>query len=125
MFVVGSAAWICNGHLLYTPLSPTPSPAHSNAAAWLAFVGGSFFELGAYLAYVEALNAGHEQMFVELRKAVIQEKRKKGPGNGNRSDEDLVGIQGDDTTDSKGKYKFRWMYVFVLCQMRKDTLLTL
>lgn len=103
MFVVGSAAWICNGHLLYTPLSPTPSPPHANAAAWLAFVGGSFFELGAYLAYVEALNAGHEQMFVELRRALDREKQRKGLVSDDASEDRLV-------DGRKGKYRFRWMY---------------
>ncbi|KIP05664.1 hypothetical protein PHLGIDRAFT_91841 [Phlebiopsis gigantea 11061_1 CR5-6] len=67
-FVVGSACWICNGHLLYTPISPTPSPPHANAAAWLAFAGGTAFEIGAYLAYVESLpiNTGHEDLYQEF-----------------------------------------------------------
>ncbi|EKM60732.1 uncharacterized protein PHACADRAFT_203884 [Phanerochaete carnosa HHB-10118-sp] len=67
-FVIGSAAWICNGHLLYTPLSPTPSPPHKNAAAWLAFVGGTSFVVGAYLMYVESLpaNTGHAELYDEF-----------------------------------------------------------
>ncbi|KAI0696618.1 hypothetical protein BC835DRAFT_1414167 [Cytidiella melzeri] len=106
MFVLGSAAWICNGHLLYTPLSPTPSPDHATAAAWLAFAGGSLFALGAYLAYVEALNAGHEQMFVELRRraaAATATDGDKESASRNASDEHL-------TKKDDGKpFKFRWI----------------
>ncbi len=106
MFVLGSAAWICNGHLLYTPLSPTPSPMHSTAAAWLAFVGGSLFEVGAYLGYVEALNAGQEEMFRELRWAVAVQKRETADGSGHESLEILVEKRKDREND---KDKFRWM----------------
>ncbi|KAI0788994.1 hypothetical protein BC629DRAFT_471983 [Irpex lacteus] len=106
MFVLGSAAWICNGHLLYTPLSPTPSPMHSTAAAWLAFVGGSLFEVGAYLGYVEALNAGQEEMFRELRWAVAVQKRETADGSGHESLENLVEKRKDREND---KDKFRWI----------------
>lgn len=30
---------------------------------WIAFVGGTAFEVGSYLMVVEALNTGHEQLF--------------------------------------------------------------
>jgi hypothetical protein len=102
-FVLGSAAWICNGHLLYTPLSPTPSPMHANAAAGLAFVGGSLFEIGAYLAYVEALNAGHEQMFTELRRAAVPKSSTDAVVRGGDSDEALMGKEIETT------HKFRWL----------------
>ncbi|KAI0338354.1 hypothetical protein BDW22DRAFT_1362961 [Trametopsis cervina] len=103
MFVLGSAAWICNGHLLYTPLSPTPSPDHADAAAWLAFAGGTLFAIGAYLAYVEALNAGHEQMFVELRRATAAKEVAAGI---NKSNDHLVE---DVENDGRKPYKFRWI----------------
>ena len=52
-----------NGFLLYLPLAPSRSPSHENAALWIAFAGGTAFEVGSYLMVVEALNAGHEQLF--------------------------------------------------------------
>ncbi|KZT71169.1 hypothetical protein DAEQUDRAFT_724543 [Daedalea quercina L-15889] len=82
VFTVGSIFWVCfraefaavpstyrasaqviNGFLLYLPLAPSHSPSHGNAAQWIAFIGGTAFEVGSYLMVVEALNAGHEQLF--------------------------------------------------------------
>jgi len=62
MFTLGSVAWIINGYFLYLPLLNEASDG-TTAAAWCAFAGGTLFELGAYLMYVEALNTGHEQLF--------------------------------------------------------------
>ncbi|GBE84485.1 hypothetical protein SCP_0604640 [Sparassis crispa] len=62
VFVLGSALWVINAFLLYLPLLDV-GPAHPDAAAWCAFAGGTFFEVGSYLMVVEALNTGHEQMF--------------------------------------------------------------
>ena len=55
------------------------------AAAW-AFVGGSFFNVGGYLMFVESLNTGHGDLF--------------GP-----SLESLVGKGGIKTNESE---KFYW-----------------
>lgn len=81
MFTLGSILWVCplhpdyavhllttrakviNGFLLYLPLAPSLSPQHANAAMWIAFAGGTTFEVASYLMVVEALNAGHEQLF--------------------------------------------------------------
>ncbi|KAG8680771.1 hypothetical protein FRC08_016067 [Ceratobasidium sp. 394] len=64
VFVFGSAAWVINGFLLFLPLlSPSKYPSHQKAASALAFIGGTTFELGSYLMFVEALNAGHDQLF--------------------------------------------------------------
>jgi hypothetical protein len=52
-----------NAHLLFLPLASPSPPEHQAATAWSAFVGGTLFELGAYLAYVEALNSGHEEIW--------------------------------------------------------------
>ncbi|KAH9918086.1 uncharacterized protein B0H18DRAFT_823524, partial [Fomitopsis serialis] len=63
VFTLGSILWVINGFLLYLPLAPSQSLPHANAAAWTAFAGGTAFEIGSYLTVVEALNAGHEQLF--------------------------------------------------------------
>ncbi|EPS97109.1 hypothetical protein FOMPIDRAFT_1032103 [Fomitopsis schrenkii] len=63
MFTLGSILWVINGFLLYLPLAPSLSPQHANAAMWIAFAGGTTFEVASYLMVVEALNAGHEQLF--------------------------------------------------------------
>ncbi|KAI0328762.1 hypothetical protein GY45DRAFT_1325907 [Cubamyces sp. BRFM 1775] len=62
LFVLGSAVWIVNGFVLFLPLLNIGSDDFP-ASAWSAFVGGTLFELGSYLMYVEALNSGHEQLF--------------------------------------------------------------
>lgn len=107
-FVLGSAAWICNGHLLYTPLSPTPSPPHANAAAWLAFVGGTLFEVGAYLAYVESLpaNTGHAELYAEFHAHLARaqgELEKLDPARR------VPSRESGDEEDAKARRRFRWI----------------
>ncbi|KAF8318162.1 hypothetical protein DL93DRAFT_2076157 [Clavulina sp. PMI_390] len=80
IFVLGSIAWVINGFLLFLPLLPATNtgPQEYEAAAW-AFVGGSLFEIGAYLALVEALNTGHEAMFgTEVERLLEGEKAGEG-----------------------------------------------
>ncbi|QRV73305.1 hypothetical protein RhiJN_01319 [Ceratobasidium sp. AG-Ba] len=63
-FVLGSMAWVINGFLLFLPLvSPSKYPEHSTTASAFAFIGGTIFEVGSYLMLVEALNAGHDELF--------------------------------------------------------------
>lgn len=62
-FILGSTFWVINGFILFLPLAPSHSSPHGNAAAWIAFAGGTFFEIGSYLMYLEAINAGHEKLF--------------------------------------------------------------
>jgi hypothetical protein len=52
-----------NGFYLYLPLLDTSLPAWYDAPAWWAFAGGTLFEIGAYLSYVESLNTGHDELF--------------------------------------------------------------
>ncbi|KAJ3548916.1 hypothetical protein NM688_g5233 [Phlebia brevispora] len=106
-FVLGSAAWIVNGFILYLPISPTPVPTHGNAAAAIAFVGGTLFEVGSYLMYVESLNTGHEELFgeellgfVESRSSIQRLEGKESPSS---SDEEKK-IQ-----DAPSTRKFRWI----------------
>jgi len=47
-FVLGSAAWIINGFFLFLPLLNESSQQPTQAAAW-GFVGGTAFDLGAFL----------------------------------------------------------------------------
>ena len=69
----------------------------------MAFVGGSLFEVGAYLGYVEALNAGHEEMCGVLRRAVREYKR----GEGEKGSESLESLVRE--AEVKGPKTFRWM----------------
>jgi len=62
VFILGTTAWIINGFFLFLPF-PGEASDNTIAAAWSAIAGGILFELGSYLMYVEALNAGHEQLF--------------------------------------------------------------
>ncbi|KAI0828527.1 hypothetical protein BC628DRAFT_1363072 [Trametes gibbosa] len=62
IFVLGSAVWVINGFFLFLPLVGIGS-ANFTASAWSAFVGGTLFEVGSYLMYVEALNTGHGELF--------------------------------------------------------------
>ncbi|KAG8718994.1 hypothetical protein FRC09_011761 [Ceratobasidium sp. 395] len=69
VFVVGSIAWVINGFLLLLPiLSPSKYPEHLAAASAWAFIGGTVFEVGSYLMFVEALNTGHDELFGEALK---------------------------------------------------------
>lgn len=65
---------IANGFVLYLPLSPTPVSDRTSAAAALAFVGGTLFEIGSYLMYVESLNTGHEELFGEELLGLVEGK---------------------------------------------------
>lgn len=53
---------VINGFLLYMPLISSAKQREPMSAAW-AFVGGTFFNLGGYLMFVEALNTGHGDLF--------------------------------------------------------------
>ncbi|KAG9099211.1 hypothetical protein FRC07_010550, partial [Ceratobasidium sp. 392] len=72
VFVVGSIAWVINGFLLFLPvLSPSTYPSHTTTASAFAFIGGTVFELGSYLMFVEALNAGQDELFGDALKDEI------------------------------------------------------
>jgi hypothetical protein len=52
-----------NGFYLYLPLLHPSIPALYAAPAWWAFAGGTLFEIGAYLGYIESLNTAHDELF--------------------------------------------------------------
>jgi len=92
MFTLGSISWIINGFFLYLPLLNEGSD-NTTAAAWCAFAGGTLFELGAYLMYVESLNTGHEQLFGPALWGLVG---RQGMG------------EGADRVEGK-RIKFRWI----------------
>ncbi|KAF8602588.1 hypothetical protein BDV93DRAFT_523957 [Ceratobasidium sp. AG-I] len=82
VFVLGSIAWVINGFLLLLPiLSPEKYPEHETAAAAFAFIGGTVFELGGYLMFVESLNTGHDELFGEALRDELDELEGRGKGN--------------------------------------------
>ncbi|THH16050.1 hypothetical protein EUX98_g9364 [Antrodiella citrinella] len=100
VFVLGSAAWIVNGFVLFLPLVNV-GEVHTDAASWWAFVGGTLFELGSYLMLVESLNASHEQLF--------------GPalwGHTHTASDSSNASSDEETVSEKGKNpspRFRWI----------------
>jgi len=100
VFVVGSMLWVINGFILFLPLLPSPSPPHTTAAAWTAFAGGTFFEIGSYLMIVEAINAGHEQLFGPALWALVEDV--EAGKNVNES-------EGTEGERNEKHVKFRWM----------------
>ncbi|KAI0717766.1 hypothetical protein C8T65DRAFT_571594 [Cerioporus squamosus] len=90
IFVVGSGVWITNGFFLYLPLENIGT-ANSTASGWSAFVGGVLFEVGTYLMYVDALNAGDG------------DGEQEHPSPDSQSDTTEKGLTGRRTV------KFRWI----------------
>lgn len=82
---------------------------HQNAAAWLAFVGGTCFEIGAYLAYVESLpaNTGHTELYEDFRKHLAKTTGKDPVSEVSSRD----GSSAEDgMANTKGRPKrFRWL----------------
>ncbi|KAI0666442.1 hypothetical protein C8Q78DRAFT_984295 [Trametes maxima] len=117
IFVLGSTVWIVNGFFLFLPLVHIGSNDFP-ASAWTAFVGGTLFEVGSYLMYVEALNAGHEELFgPALRELLGRASRTVStdtpPGfDSANAEKSLRGPGGSDRHgDSRGlrRLKFRWI----------------
>ena len=88
---------------MYLPISPTVVPQNTTAAAAIAFVGGTLFELGSYLMYVESLNTGHEELFGEELLGFVEGKSPK--------DTRIEDVESASESDPKHaqKRKFRWM----------------
>lgn len=56
-FLVGSALFVVNGHVLLWPINgDSESTASLDVVGYTGLVGGMMFQLGAYLGVVEALN---------------------------------------------------------------------
>ncbi|RPD56551.1 hypothetical protein L226DRAFT_480446 [Lentinus tigrinus ALCF2SS1-7] len=109
VFVLGSAAWIINGFFLFLPLLNIGTDSFT-ASAWSAFAGGTLFEVGSYLMYVEALNAGHEELFAPALWELVAH------GSGTVSDPPSPDSQSDTaekglTGAERGRrtFKFRWI----------------
>ncbi|CDO76411.1 hypothetical protein BN946_scf184937.g25 [Trametes cinnabarina] len=112
VFVLGSIIWVVNGFILFLPLVNAGSD-NFPASAWSAFVGGTLFEIGSYLMYVEALNTGHEQLFGPALRELLEH------GNGTVAED--VSPSSDDSHVEKGsrgdsghagggqRFKFRWI----------------
>ncbi|KAL7420717.1 hypothetical protein Q5752_004668 [Cryptotrichosporon argae] len=79
-FTFGSAVWVVNGFLVWFPvLRPQlDTTSFSYAAAALAFIGGTVFEIGSYLMVVEALDRGRETNFGTALSRVLHRRRAAG-----------------------------------------------
>lgn len=103
-----------NGFVLFLPLVNAGTDDFP-AAAWSAFVGGTLFEIGSYLMYVEALNTGHEQLFGPALRELL--------GHANGTVSESASPDSDSANAEKGlrsdggpvggrqRFKFRWMWV--------------
>jgi hypothetical protein len=69
---------VINGFLLFLPLLSPAYPSHWTTASAFAFIGGTIFELGSYLMFVEALNAGHDQLFGEALRDEVHRLESRG-----------------------------------------------
>ena len=71
----------------------------------MAFVGGTLFEIGSYLMYVESLNTGHEQLFGEELLGLLRgAKPADGTATTSLEDKEKLAPQ----IDGRSR-KFRWM----------------
>ncbi|KAI0635387.1 hypothetical protein C8Q77DRAFT_1217230 [Trametes polyzona] len=110
IFVLGSAVWIVNGFFLFLPLLGVGSD-NFPASAWSAFVGGTLFEIGSYLMYVEALNTGHEELFGPALRELLGHASRTGsedasPDADNTHAEKALTGSGDS---GRRRFKFRWI----------------
>ncbi|WVQ94132.1 hypothetical protein IAU59_001210 [Kwoniella sp. CBS 9459] len=77
-FTLGSAVWVVNGYLVWFPIirPELDTTAFTRTAAATAFLGGSIFEIGAYLGVVEALDRGREINFGTALGQVLHHRRR-------------------------------------------------
>ncbi|RDX49411.1 hypothetical protein OH76DRAFT_1403630 [Lentinus brumalis] len=109
IFVLGSTVWIINGFFLFLPLVDIGTDNFA-ASAWSAFVGGTLFEVGSYLMYVEALNAGHEEMFAPALWELVAHQSNTisdPPSPDSQSDTAEKGLTGAE--GGRHTSKFRWI----------------
>ncbi|KAH9855482.1 hypothetical protein C2E23DRAFT_724190 [Lenzites betulinus] len=110
VFVLGSTVWIINGFFLFLSLVGIGSD-NFVASAWSAFVGGTLFEIGSYLMYVEALNTGHDELFGPALRELL--------GHASRTVSEDPSRDSDSAKTEKGltegggsgprRVKFRWI----------------
>ncbi|KAI0354071.1 hypothetical protein OH77DRAFT_1426489 [Trametes cingulata] len=110
IFVLGSTAWIINGFYLFLPLLGIGSDDFP-ATAWSAFVGGTLFEIGSYLMYVEALNTGHEQLFGPALRELLGHASQTVPDGGSPDSDSANAEKGLTGSGDSGRrrFKFRWI----------------
>src|SRR4051794_26776893 len=68
---IGSIMWVANGFFIWLPLVMNQEP-NDLAVGITALMGGTFFEVGAYLAVLEALNVGKEVQFAYAVEELIE-----------------------------------------------------
>ena len=95
------ASQIINGFLLFLPLVGGQEDNEA-ATAWSAFAGGTLFEIGSYLMYVEALNTGHDELFALAVWDLLT--------HGSSSDLEKLSAE-KGLTGEKSETKFRWVCV--------------
>ncbi|WVF66527.1 hypothetical protein IAT40_001267 [Kwoniella sp. CBS 6097] len=89
-FTLGSAVWVVNGYLVWFPIirPELDTTAFTRTASATAFIGGSIFEVGAYLGVVEALDRGREINFGTALGQVLHHRRKT-PSHASLAAEDI------------------------------------
>ncbi len=77
----------------------------------MAFVGGTLFEIGGYLMYVESLNTGHDELF---GREILGLLEGKSGYDRSRDQQKLAGNEEDSekALPGGGRRRFRWMYAF-------------
>ncbi|WWC67354.1 uncharacterized protein I206_101262 [Kwoniella pini CBS 10737] len=87
-FTLGSMVWVVNGFLVFLPiLRPSLDiPSYTKTASATAFLGGSIFEIGAYLGILEVLNRGKEIHFNSSFGKLLHHRRKQQPESTIKSD---------------------------------------
>ncbi|WWC90228.1 uncharacterized protein L201_005161 [Kwoniella dendrophila CBS 6074] len=80
-FTFGSMVWVVNGYLVWFPeLRPNLyTPAFTRTASATAFIGGTVFEIGAYLGVVEVLDRGREINFGTALGKLLNHRRNVHP----------------------------------------------
>ncbi|WRT63184.1 uncharacterized protein IL334_000087 [Kwoniella shivajii] len=100
-FTLGSMVWVVNGYLVWFPVirpALDTEPIARSAAA-TAFIGGSIFEIGAYLGVVEALDRGREINFGTALGQVLHHRRNV-PGHTNLKSDEIKSHSEPDSTNS-------------------------
>ncbi|OJT06014.1 hypothetical protein TRAPUB_3201 [Trametes pubescens] len=110
VFVLGSTVWIINGFFLFLPLLDIGS-ANFPASAWSAFAGGTLFEIGSYLMFVEALNTGHDELFGPAVRELVGHARRTVPEEASPDSSSVDAEKGLTGGGDSGRrrVRFRWI----------------
>jgi hypothetical protein len=117
-FILGSIMWIINGQYSMWPISNT------NVASLTAFVGGSLFQIGGYMAFVEALNEPTQLNAAGSLQSVDTASLHKAPAHIGKAleqrmhyDEDIIKAlyynlshdQGKEPSHGKKEQQWKWV----------------